>query len=407
MNTFSPVSDIVESNLLSRFESLLLDDQEMQKLRQAAQSQPKNIFSIICRDSDELTFSRTLKYFLDPSEDHSRGTEVLRSFLHAIISTDDAHYRSKGISRLEIDLLPLQNCIVYQEYVIGEFGRLDIYVEIPNELALLIEVKLYSAEGEGQTVCYTKWASERCRGYKNVLCAFLTPEGIKAESDSFTSISFAELHRAMEPHSRSLDPRNHLLYENFLNWIKVFMPTDPKLITLCRSIYKSYKKEIDLILTNIPSFKVFYEDMSKYVNASQTEILADSGNSWICFSPQSWMKTKELAVAKKFSLPRIQYNLTPNNQQSLVLCFPGKGDMHEKIKAKSKELFGKDAIEASEGSLPPFTGNVYWKLAPSEEVIIENLDKTWKEEFQRFAKHAIDEATRIESILTPEYLLGQ
>jgi hypothetical protein len=384
------------------FESLLYDP-HMLKLREIVQRKPKHIFSIIGRESHELTFSRTLKYFLDPNEDHQLGSKVLRKFLHAALDSDAKFYSSAGISRLDIDLLDLDNANVFREYRILQYGILDIFVDIPKELAVIIEVKIHSDEGESQTIGYENWARKHLVGYKRVIRVFLSPTGVTPESPTFSIINFTDLHGALRECDHDLNSRDRLLFENFIHWINELMPMDPEVVKLCRNIYKKYRKTIDLIIENSPTFEAIYDDVAILVNKEHSEVLAHPRRTWITFSPKSWMDQLS-PKDTNYSLPRLEY-VSSKETQKMVLVFPQVGPMYDKIREKWVKIFPNSAEDAPFGSYNK-DGNLYLLLEPVESIIPAGIGSSWDDQVTRLAKRAIEETKRIAGILTPEYLLG-
>ena len=206
----------MEQNI-QRIESLLYDDPKFQCLSRLVRNKKRHIFDVIGKERDEQTFSRTLKYFLDPKETHNSRDSFLRRFLHTAVALVNGDETTR-FSRLNIDMLDLEEAQVYREYSLGEYGRADILIEIPNELYCLVEVKLFSEEGYEQTKRYFEYMQRRVVGnYKIVLPCFLTPEGNVAESPDFIPFSFELLKPIFDdPEAISLQNEdNKYLLSNF------------------------------------------------------------------------------------------------------------------------------------------------------------------------------------------------
>jgi len=390
--------------LLEKVENLLFDDPDFLTLKNQVQRKDKHIFRIICKEFDELTFSRTLKYFLDPLEEHNLGARLLRDFLTAVIKADEDFYKSKGITRLSIDLLDLDSANVYREYSLAKFGRIDIFAELFKEFELLIEVKLLSGEGDSQTKRYESWATEQEKKYKRIICCFLTPNGNVPESDLFTVLSFADLQKIFKSEEiiHSLNEHNRYIYQNFLRWIEELKTMDPKLRVLCRNIYRKYKAELDLIINNVPSLAAFYKDVADYLNKNYpTLMFAHSGTNWITISSLSWMNHKELTQSRKYSLPRLEYYSSDENQ-SFCLVIPQEGKLYDRITQKSEDIFSKDIKEVEQFKN---WGLKYLLLRPDESFIPENIIDTWDDTVQKYGDDAEKQLTRIAAILTDKYLL--
>ena len=341
---------------------------------------------------------------MDPLEEHNLGARFLRDFLTAVIKSEESVYQSKGITRLSIDLLDLDSTNVYREYSLSEFGRIDILAELFEEFVLLIEVKLLSGEGNLQTSNYESWATKQRGKYKRIICCFLTPTGTSPQSNLFTALSFADLQKLFNSEEiiHSLNEHNRYIYQNFLRWIEELKTMDPNLRALCRNIYRKYKSELDLIIYNIPSLAAFYKDVADYLNKNYSSlIMAHSGTSWITISPLSWMKHKELAESRKYSLPRLEYTSYQENQ-NFTLVIPQEGKLHSRIMQKSRDIFSKDINEVEQFKS---WGHIYLSLRPADAFIPENIIDTWDETVRKYGDDAAKELARIVAILTDEYLL--
>jgi hypothetical protein len=293
---------------------------------------------------------------------------------------------------------------VYREYPLGDYGRLDIFVELPGELSLLVEAKLLSGEGDSQTKRYEAWADEQTKKYKRLICTFLTPLGQTPESDLFTPVSFADLHKllTLDNFVVSLNEHNRYIYQNFLRWIEELKGMDPKLRALCRNIYRKYQSELDMIINNVPSIAAFYKDVADYLNKNYSaSLIAHSGSTWVTISPLAWMKSKELAQSRKYSLPRIEY-VSSVETQYFCLVIPQQGNLHDRILQKSEEIFGKNAKEVEQYKN---WGNKYLYLRPADSFLPENIINAWDETVEKYGKDAQKEIVRISGILSEEYLL--
>jgi hypothetical protein len=249
---------------ISKFENLLYDDSQFLELRKRLKSKKRSIFNIIIKDSDELTFSRTLKYFLDPAEEHFLNDTFLKEFLYVLSIKSD-----NQVSRLYFDTLNLQDCKVYREFSAKEYGRIDVFIELKNEFALVIENKLYSEEGIEQTIRYEEWANSYLKNkYKRILLCFLTPDGKQAESNSFIALSINDIINIFNSNEviNQLNSNNKFLLENFNLWLEELKMTDKNLKKICQSIYKKYKVEIDFIVENAPTTTAFLKDILTLVN---------------------------------------------------------------------------------------------------------------------------------------------
>ncbi|MCD6501838.1 PD-(D/E)XK nuclease family protein, partial [bacterium] len=159
----------------NRIEGYIRGISEIAKLAPKARPRfPKTFLRIIGRSSHETYFSAILAYLLDPGEPHGFGDKILRAFCAAA-----------GIEFSSNDVE------VETEYDLGKYGMPDIVI-FGNGENILIENKVYSPEGKDQTKRYFRGFSTKFKDDENNYI-FLTPEGIKAQSEEFQPLSYKKL----------------------------------------------------------------------------------------------------------------------------------------------------------------------------------------------------------------------
>jgi hypothetical protein len=123
---------------------------------------------------------------LDPHATHDQGTDFLRAFLSQI-----------GIEDVE----DLGHARVVAEMVIPN-GRLDIFIHVPGILALIIENKIWSKEGDDQVGAYQDWLRENHPECKVTGLVFLSPTGQPPrkpwETPPFKLISYTHIRQWLE-----------------------------------------------------------------------------------------------------------------------------------------------------------------------------------------------------------------
>jgi hypothetical protein len=278
----------------------------------------RNIFEIICKERDELTFSRVLKYFLDPIEDHHLGDQLLKAFF----DLSSSHLKGyDSASQIHLDNHDLSAAKVYREYSAGDFGRIDIVVDSPPNIFVIIEVKLYSSEGDEQTTRYSMWAEqELADNYDEVALLYVTPDGQPAISSRFVPISFADLLYLFEEMDVSrLSEEAGYVYDQYVNWMKRMRPMDSELKQLCREIYSDHKEAVDILIQNAPAISGFMNDLKARLNETYGNLyFPHNGESWVTLSPRKWLEVEELRTTKHYSRVRLEYNLDEQNDE-LVL----------------------------------------------------------------------------------------
>jgi hypothetical protein len=316
------------------------------------------------------------------------------------VKANEDYFFENNVSRLLFEAIDLRKAKAYREFSLGEYGRLDVFVEIPGDLALLIEVKLFSSEGEDQTKRYEQWAMNKIGNkVKLIIFCYLTPEGSSAEGDRFLPFSFDELNKVFnrEQALEQLHNNDKFLLRNFIEWIKGVQPMDTELRNLCRKIYTKYKAEIDMIQLNIPSITAFFRDMASYVNEGYgNKYFAHSGANWITISPKEWLKENKLRESTKYTLPRIEYNYY---SETLNFCFviPQEGKIHDIIESKSEGIFSQKFKDVE---FYRNWGKKYLHLEKPETFIPENIVDSWDANVRSRAEKTVNSFDKITEIVS-------
>ena len=310
-----------ETDQIERITELLYEDDDFRKITKHIKNRGFHLFSAICKDRDELTLARSIRYFLDPSEYHGLGPKLLRNFLHELVVLKREKCADSEHSKLHIDLLPLERCLVHREVSLGEFGRADVVIDLPEKLYCLVELKLYSSEGLEQTNRYDEFLQSSVEhNHGIVLRCFLTPDGYSAQSDHFTSMSFEALKKIFNDDEvlSQVNSDNHFLLKHLIRWIKELCPMDDDLKQICRSVYAKFQKEIDLIMQNAPTPTAFLKEVSSKINESYSnDYKAHSGNNWLTVSPTCWLEDETLRDTKNYSKLYIELNY---EEEDLLHC---------------------------------------------------------------------------------------
>jgi hypothetical protein len=103
----------------------------------------------------EVYINRFLKYLLDPEEPHGMGTELLRAFLDSLPAECEFQEDTYDLSDVVVDeqVWVTEN----EEGTEVSSGIVDLFIEVPNEWFLMIELK-FSAE-DTQTEFYYRDAT--------------------------------------------------------------------------------------------------------------------------------------------------------------------------------------------------------------------------------------------------------
>ncbi len=244
----------MKENHLHKLEEFI-SDPDLMKLEQNLKT--FNLMRVFKISTSETAISAFLRWILAPNEDHGIGDYFLRYFLMEC---------AKNITEfnvIEIDGLSLDEAIVKtEENFLGKKADITIRIDKDNFLCL-IENKIKSSEGSGQTEAYVQLSKNKYRNYK-IMYVFLTPSGIRAEADEFfLSLKYTEVKKLL---NQTIDAKKHVLNEEILLLLNQFILNlevnilnEGKMRELCEEIYKRHKEAIETII----SYKPAYMDIIK------------------------------------------------------------------------------------------------------------------------------------------------
>lgn len=385
---------------IENLESLLFDDKDFKELLKITRSTKRTIFDVISKQSDELTFSRTLKYFLDPKEDHYQNAFFLKEFLNIFIKYNKKYFEKSKINRIFSDTIAIENTNVYREYTIETYGRIDIFAELRGEFAFLIENKLFSNESEEQTIRYSEWAEQNIKGnYKIILFCFLTPLGVTAESPKFRPLSFQEILPLFTNSEiiENLNKKNQYLISNFSDWIKNLLPMNKKTKEICMRIYKKYKDEIELILENAATTTAFFKEM--VLKNKTNHVITHSGKNWMTCCPKKWIKNEHLKESTKYSKIRLEYSLQQDEKLYLSLVVPNVESYLTMISLISRQIFEREYEKIHKWNN---WGSTYLTIEDWESFSPENYIDNWDKKIVYYNDLIFQKLKYIEPIIDNE-----
>ena len=237
----------MKKNLFHQLEEFI-SDPDLIKLEQNLKT--FNLMKVFKISTSETAISAFLGWIFTPNEDHGIGDYFLRYFL-----MECAKYSSE-FNVIEIDGLSLSEAIVKtEENFSGK--KADITIRIDKDKFLcLIENKIKSSEGIGQTEAYVKLSKIKYRDYK-IMYVFLTPSGIQAEAhEFFLSLKYTEvkklLNQTIEAKKHQLNEEILLLLNQFIHNLEVNVLNEGKIREMCEEIYERHKGAIDTIVSYKP-----------------------------------------------------------------------------------------------------------------------------------------------------------
>lgn len=146
-----------------------------------------NVFRVLQVSHKEASHSDFLAQLLNPRGEHGQGTLFLSSFLRMI--QDRGALQAIKLSSIEQDL---QHVTVHREATIIA-GRCDVIIQLSSRIFILIEVKVWAAEGDEQLARYSRWLENHRTSFPHRALVFLTPTGRASktvEASAYIPLSF-------------------------------------------------------------------------------------------------------------------------------------------------------------------------------------------------------------------------
>lgn len=266
---------------LDRF---LADNPELEEL--SARVATFNLFRALRIEDAEIRHSNVLAWLLDPLESHGLDDIVLRRLLSNMILESDG---IKDVSAAQIELMEFTDIEVRREW-----RHIDILViDRKNEMAVLIENKIWSGEGKEQLTRYLDLLKREFPSFR-ILPVFLTLEGRESEdpeAGEYISYSYervlAVLERITKQRKAQIPESVSIFLDHYLDTLRRKTMQDEDLISLCKSIYRRHREAIDLIVEHGKT-GIFGEVVEEVLrNDGDYEILS-SRSYEVWFLPGAW-----------------------------------------------------------------------------------------------------------------------
>jgi len=181
-----------------------------------------NIFSVL--QPGEVKLSRMLAWLLDPREAHLQGDYFIKALIRAAFSeseiTKDVF---KSWNPIHLEAYSFTNAIVLLEHPIGEGNdrKVDLVILDPaNEMAIFIEHKMGSREGQNQTPDYYKELHKSYPAFEQ-LFIFLDLNASEAEDKHWINLNYSWLEMSLKNllEREALPVRIEWMLRDYLNYI--------------------------------------------------------------------------------------------------------------------------------------------------------------------------------------------
>jgi hypothetical protein len=299
-----------------------------------------DLFRVFKISSREITMSAILAWLLDPNESHNLGDYFLKQMLLEIIKQNKGHdYLDPTVfSIINLDILDLDDVYVQTEEVFSNKRRGDIsIVDNTNQIYILIENKIFSGEGESQTVSYYQEAQQRYDGYDQ-LFVYLTPEGDPPKDHHFLPLSYVSITNLlvalMETKQDELSDSSNLVISQMKKNIDDNI-TEQTLNNLCIELYKKHKTAIDLIIAAKPPTKSYYEQMGKQViDELGEDWTIKCTNSYCALFKKTWLSN--LTPKKDIPIIHYEYNHLGNNNLRTLIHIEPQGNQETYLRLRDE-----------------------------------------------------------------------
>lgn len=205
-----------------------------------------NVFETIGFISDEVMHSRFLAYLLDPQQSHGLGDVFLKEVLGKAPAASDGTLPNKAFENLASR--DMKQTLVLREIHTGD-GRIDLLlVDEANELAVIIENKIWSSESANQLKKYHQTITDQYLNW-DVIGIYLTPFGTKPSHKSYVPFSYMTICELLDStlNDEVLDDSVRQSVEHYVQMVWRNIVGDPEVEKLCQQIYRKHKRALDLI----------------------------------------------------------------------------------------------------------------------------------------------------------------
>lgn len=268
---------------------------------------PKSTFRILGSTRSEQNWNTFLAYFLDPSQPHGFGADLLKEFFNTVQRETDC-----GIEYYHRDI---QNIIVDTELASPQNNRLDILIRAPEKWFLWVETKVESSEGSRQTERYvedTYVGNEKKCAYpergKHYLFISKQYAG-NSSADEFHDISWQDIAGAFKNRLRRSDGRYPVRsvaqLEDFLSTINTVTSTKENNYTMIQKekvrLLSEYRDDIDKLLQAAEALRERAEEEwpTLFLNQLNDELwteewtMQDDPDEWGCIFRRGWYRDDE------------------------------------------------------------------------------------------------------------------
>lgn len=257
-------------DILQRLENLRF---ELEQIK-AIENVRANIFDAVGMERQEVKHSAFIAWLLDPDKPHGLGNRFLAEFCKRLFNDESAVVTERNRKALAAggirsaddltDFINDKKIEVFRERVLVDSeSRIDIYIESKaTKTAVVIENKVFTDNHDDQLYRYIEQLNTYSDNNRNLIerkiFVYLTPLGTppddrqqhSAAHDMYCLFSYRTILSIIDKLARyCTEQRVLFLMEDYVAMVKKnILKEDEKVRAKCREIYRSYEKEIELLL---------------------------------------------------------------------------------------------------------------------------------------------------------------
>ncbi|HNZ60937.1 MAG TPA: PD-(D/E)XK nuclease family protein [Methanofastidiosum sp.] len=335
-----------DSEEIRALEEFVLNNPELERLEGMLDT--FNVFETLKIVNVELKHSNFLAWLFNPNENHSLDSYFLRQFLKTFYS------ENKELIDSELSLFDFEIFDYSDVEIRREWRNIDLLILIRGEgkenkkVAIAIENKIKSSEGQDQLSRYKKIVDKEFEGYIK-LFIFLTPEGLEPSEDGWIPFHYEAIAGLLED---ALKYKKDYLSENVYNFIdqyktilRRYIVGNGEIEDICRKIYSKHQKALDLIFEYKPDLEFQVSEYLQKKLATKSNLIFEPATKRYIKFTTNVLDNKIEKLSKGWTKTGRIFLYEFNNYKTLrltILIGPGNQEYRKKIYdfcVKKSDLF--------------------------------------------------------------------
>jgi PD-(D/E)XK nuclease superfamily protein len=374
--------------IVEALEDFVQDNPELEELE--AILDDFNPFTALRLTRQELRHSAFVRWLMDPRETHGLGPYFLRSILKFLAK---AGGETPAGSVIEIDSWTHESTSVH-----AEWQNIDVFVRDDRiGLIVVIENKVDTGEHSAQLQRYRSLVERQFPSYQRFF-GYLTINRDEPSDTSYVPITHGDVaaivEKALERRHHQIAPDVATFLRHYVAMIRRHVLEDSDVQELCRKIYATHQRALDVIFENRPDRAADVYELLLTIIGDRTDVkLAPSRKSWVRFIPT----TLE-------ALPKQGTGWGDSGHLILFELMQGKGDVRLKVTLGPGDEGTRGAMAAriaAQGSVFNRATTVptrWWgfHMSPSwiskkdyREADLEYLEERLRKRFEEFATNEL------------------